>query len=355
MKKSKRPGGSIPKPSLMSGIIVPSSKEDAERLIQEALATETQLPLMPDFARMEMAQMEQDMRSLLVLGGEPKFARSDYGEVRAFFAEASKDYDSDLQNPYWSFTHEILKFILTTHIVAHFKNTRNIRLFDAGAGTGNWSRFVLGMNDHISGILFDINADMLKRAHPKLGKLSGNKVRVVEGNLEIPSDYPAARSNLVLCMHNVIGLGRNSDLIIRNLYTYLEGGGIAFLMATNKYHAFNFTRKFRGELEALRVLKDGTVKFKPDMPEMFCYTPQEFKNLILGCGFDEVMVLGYPVTVYPSYEDTKLLQKDTLDTRLRDPAERAKMLDIEKRLCLNPWLAYRGGSSLIAIAKKKKM
>lgn len=337
------------------GLIVPSSQEDAERLIRESLTSEKRLPLMPDFAKMEMAQMDQDMLRLQELVVDAEFSRSGYSEVRAFFAEASKDYDSDLQNPYWSFTHEILKFILTTHVKAHFKNTQDIRVFDAGAGTGNWSRFVLELNDRISGVLFDMNADMLKRAYPKIGRLSGNTVQIVEGNLETLGDYPTQRSNLILCMHNVIGLGRNSEQIIRNLYEYLEERGLAFLMATNKYHAFNFTRKFRGEIEALRVLKDGTVKFKPDMPEMFCYTPHEFKTLITSCGFDEVTVLGYPVTVYPSYEDTKLLRKGTLDARLKDPAERAKMLEIEKRLCLHPWLAYRGGSSLIAVAKKSQM
>ncbi len=334
------------------GIIIPSSKEDAERLIQESLSSETRSPLMPDFARMEMAQMDQDMQRLQSLVREAEFSRSDYSDVRAFFAEASKDYDSDLQSPYWSFTHEILKFILSVHIAAHFGNAQDIRVFDAGAGTGNWSRFVLELNDRISGILFDMNSDMLKMAYPKVGRLSGNAVRIIEGDLETAGDYPAEGSNLILCMHNVIGLGRNSEQIIRNLYAYLEEGGMTFLMATNKYHAFNFTRKFRGEIEALRVLKDGTVKFKPDMPEMFCYTPQEFKALITQCGFDEVTVLGYPVTVYPTYEDTKLLRRDTLDNRLRNSAERAKMLETEKHLCLNPWLAYRGGSSLIAVAKK---
>lgn len=352
---TKRKGTHRPESGVVTppSLIIPSSHEDAERLIREAETSEAQLPLMLDFAKMDQAQMNQDMRSFEAHGTAPEFQRSGYGEVCAFFAEANKDYDSDLESPYWSFTHEILKFILTTHIRHHFQATESIRLFDAGAGTGNWSRFVLGLNDRISGILFDMNAEMLKWARPKVGQLHGNTVRIIEGNLEIFADYPAERSNLILCMHNVIGLGRSSKKIIENLYAYLEDGGLAFLMATNKYHAFNFARHYRGEVESLRVIKDSTVKFKDDMPEMFCYTPEEFKQLIRECGFDGVTVLGYPVTVYPTPEDTKLLRKDALDTRLKDPVERARMLAIEKRLCLNPWLAYRGGSSLIAIATKK--
>ena len=308
-----------------------------------------------DLSTLEVAKIEEEMRHFnSSVRNNVNFSRSDYGDVRAFFAEASADYDSDLENPYWSFTHDILKFILNTNIKEHFSSDQEIRVFDAGAGTGNWSKYVLSLNDRISGILFDMNSSMLRKAYPKIGQLTGNRTRIVEGNLENLNEYPSERSNLVLCMHNVIGLGRNSERIIQNIYAYLEEGGLAFLMAINKYHAYSFTSKFCGEAEVARVLRDSTVKFKADMPEMFCYTPLEFKTLISSCGFEQVTVLGYPVTIYPSPEDTKLLRKDTLDARLKNPFERERMLEIEKRLCLSPWLAHRGGSSLIAIAKKNK-
>lgn len=279
------------------------------------------------------------------------FKRSDYNDVYAFLQDASKDYDSDLVNPYWAFTHDVLKFILTKFIVEHFQDVNVIRVFDAGAGTGNWSRFVLSLGLGIRGIMFDMNSSMLKIARPKLSH-AGTNVRIVEGNLESKSDFPSQRSNLVLCMHNVIGLGRNSQLILRNLHEYLESNGLAFIMAMNKYHAFNFTRQFRDHAEVLRVVQDGTVKFKSDMPEMFCYTPAEFERILKEAGFEQVNVFGFPVTVYPSVQDTKLLQKDTTIQHLKDPKARALLLDLEKKLCLYPELAYRGGSSLIAICKK---
>ena len=224
-------------------------------------------------------------------------------------------------------------------------------MFDAGAGTGNWSRFVLDLGTSIRGIMFDMNANMLKVAKPKLTHIHNN-VRIVEGNLEVSSDFPSQRSNLVLCMHNVIGLARNTELILRNLCTYLEDDGLAFIMAMNKYHALNFARQFREEAEVLRVVQDGTVKFKTDMPEMFCYTPEEFENILRDAGFEDITVLGFPVTVYPSVQDTKLLQKGTSILQLKNPKARAELLALEKRLCLYPELAYRGGSNLIAVCKK---
>lgn len=306
------------------------------------------------YALPERARLDEQMRSLQAQSAAAHFERSHYSGVCAFFDEVSKNYDSDLENPYWAFSHEILRFILRTFIAGHFRDAREIRMFDAGAGTGNWSKFVLSFNESTGGVLFDMNPRMLRVAHPKIAELRGNSVSIVEGNLEVLTDFPSERSNLILCMHNVIGLGRNTNLILRNLYSYLEEGGLAFVMAPNKYHAFNFTRQFRNEVEALRVVSDGTVKFKSDMPEMFCYTPQEFRDILRAAGFDQVTVLGFPVTVYPSPRDTKLRQKDTLDQQLKNPEVRATLLDLEKRLCLDPELAYRGGSSLIAICKKER-
>ena len=282
---------------------------------------------------------------------ELSFARSSYDDVCALFQEASKDYNSDLVNPYWAFTHEILKFILMKFITEHFHDARTIRMFDAGAGTGNWSRFVLNLGIGMRGIMFDMNANMLKIAKPKLAQVD-NSVYIIEGNLEIPSDFPHQRSNLMLCMHNVIGLARNTEVVLRNLCDYLEDDGLAFIMAMNKYHAFNFIRQFRDEAEILRVVQDETVKFKNDMPEMFCYTPEKLERILLGAGFNEVTVLGFPVTVYPSMQDTKLLRKDASIFQLKNPKARSELLALEKRLCLYPELAYRGGSSLIAVCKK---
>lgn len=279
------------------------------------------------------------------------FEKSRYNSVVDFFHEASRDYDSDLENPYWSFTHEILKFILIKFISEHFADGRAVRVFDAGAGTGNWSKFVLGLNIGIQGIMFDMNPYMLRVARTKLGQIDAY-TKIVEGNLENPSDFPSEPSNLVLCMHNVIGLARDTELVLHNLYKYLDANGLAFVMTTNKFHAFNFARRFRSPIEVMRVVKDGTVKFKDDMPEMFCYTPAEFEAILHNAGFEDVTILGFPVTVYPSSQDTKLLHRGTENAQLKNPKIRAALLTLEKKLCLMPELAYRGGSSLIAVCKK---
>jgi len=281
-----------------------------------------------------------------------KFERSEYSSIINFFNEINEDYDTDLKNPYWAFTHDILKFILVKYIKEHFDESKQIKLFDAGAGTGNWSQFILGLNSYTKGYLFDMNPNMLKIAYPKILKLRNNQTKIIEGNLEVLNNYPSDSCNLIICMHNVIGLGRNTDLIIKNLFSFLEIGGMAFIMAPNKYHAFNFTKKYSDEHEVLRVLKDDTVKFKPDMPEMFCYSPIEFKTILEKAGFNDVTVLGFPVTVYPSITDTKLLKTETLEPQLKNIQSRKILLELEKKLCIRPELAYRGASSLIAVCKK---
>lgn len=301
----------------------------------------------------EQAILDERMRSFLISEDHYSFERSPYSQVMSFFDEGSRCFDRKLdEHLYWSFAHEILMFILRKFITEHFPDPGKIKVFDAGAGTGNWSRFVLSLNDRIQGTMFDMNSNMLRVAHKKLMRLLGNAVRIIEGNLEELSDFPSERANLLLCMHNVIGLARHTEVVLRNLFLHLDEGGIAFIMATNKYHAFNFACRFRSEVEIQRILRDQTVKFKDDMPEMFCYTPQEFRTILLTAGFEEVTVLGFPVTIYPPPVGMTLPQPIAPDTRLSDPASRAFLLEVEKKLCLDPELAYRAGSSLVAVCKK---
>lgn len=194
---------------------------------------------------------------------------------------------------------------------------------------------------------------MLKVAHDKIKKHGHSRSKFMEGDLEKPSDLPMNDElNLITCMHNVIGMARDTKAVLKNLASLLQTGGIAFIMAMNKYHALNFNLETGNEYEIQRTLCDGTIKFKEDMPEMLCYTPREFQSELEAAGFSRVVVLGYPVTVYPSSQDTKLQHFRTTEEMLKNPALRNQLLEVEKRLCINPELAYRGGSSLIAICGK---
>lgn len=304
------------------------------------------------FAQFEKNKLDMQMGLISIKNETLDFSRSNYSDVYSFFDEIKDDYDSDLKNPYWAFSHQILKFILTKFITEHFDHNQKIKLFDAGAGTGNWSKFIQTLGSNIKGTMFDMNSGMLNVAYSKMLKLGNNYTKIIEGNLEVFTDYPIEKSNLILCMHNVIGLGRNTDLILKNLFLYLEKNGLAFIMAPNKYHAFNFLNQQGNYYEAQRVINDKTVKFKPDMPEMFCYTPNEFRDILLTVGFKEVTVLGFPISIYPSSKDTQLLRRETLTQQLNNTTSRMALLNLEKQLCLYPELAYRGGSSLIAICKK---
>lgn len=285
--------------------------------------------------------------------GVINFTRSDYSQVTSYFDDIAKDYDSDLDNPYWSFGHEILRYLIFRCMNEHFQEGQKVRLFEAGAGTGIWSQHILSMNEGITGKMFDMNPHMLRKAHEKIRTISGNDVEIVEGNLEDIHTFPHQKPNLIICFHGPIGFARESGTVLKNLYSHLEPGGLALITTPNKMHAFNFVLKTIGSIyEMARVVIDGTVKFKKDMPEIFCYSPFELKDLLLASGFDDVTVLGYPVTVYPSSKDTNPLQSETSAEELCNPTKRTALLVVEKILCLKPENAYRGGANLFAICKK---
>lgn len=277
---------------------------------------------------------------------------SDYGQVDAYFHDVANRYDSDLNNPYWAFSHDLLKHLINTSVKNHFDETDPIHLFDAGGGTGNWSKYVLDNYGNSDAVLFDRNTSMLTVAQQKLRdhRLS---IKYTEGNLEEYGDFPHQKPNLIFCFNCPIGFARDTEKVLENLYQHLETGGLALLTAPNKFHAFNFVcQTQQDQRELARIALDGTVKFKQEMPEIFCYTPQEFKDMILDAGFADVQVFGYPVTMYPEKGDTKHLKATTINDILHNPIFREQALALEKRLCLNPENAYKGGANLFAIAKK---
>ena len=127
------------------------------------------------------------------------------------------------------------------------------------------------------------------------------------------------------------------------------------MTAPNKFHGFDFVKATTSNTNELaRIALDGTLKYKSDMPEIHCYTPQEFSDLLTKSGFGDVTVYGYPVTIYPDAGDTKHLKESTSSSVLSDPNQKRHALALEKRLCLNPDNAYRGGSNLFAVARKSK-
>jgi SAM-dependent methyltransferase len=279
-------------------------------------------------------------------------SRSTYSEVAAFFDDIARHYDLFLANPYWSFASELLELMLVRILRQHFGDTPSIRFLDAGAGTGTWSSFLLRLGDRIEGVALDLNTAMLNVAHRKLRSAGHeHKVEIVEGNLEHRDAFPSARSNLILCLHNVIGMGRDTDAILRNLVLHLEPGGVAVIMAPNKRHALRFNAKAQNAQEVRRVLTDSTVKFKTDMPEMFCFTSDELRVRLRAAGFDDVEVLGFPVTIHPEPLDPHL-GASAEHALLRDPRARRRLLDLELQLCFDPSLADRAGDGLLAVCKR---
>lgn len=278
------------------------------------------------------------------------FKRSSYKEIIDYFDDHIDFYDSYAINPYWSFSDDLLKYLLKKFIYEQFKNKKKLKIFDAGAGTGNWTKYILDVQNS-SAILFDMNPKMLQVAFKKLRSSQKSRYKIIEGNLEELADYPKEKSDVIICLHSVIGLARDTDKILKNFYSYLDHKGLLILMTPNKYHALSFSKANNNTQEIKRILQDSTVRFKKNMPEMFCYTPEELKQKLLNIGFKIVKVFGFPVTIYPDSKDTNPLRKETTNKILMDKKKRKELFEIEKILSSDHQQAWRG-NNLIAVAKK---
>jgi len=297
-----------------------------------------------------LSQLDELLKSL-GNNDQEVFVKSSYSDIDAFFDEVYKDYDTDLRNPYWNFSHDILKFLLLHELLENFDVTRQLNVLDAGAGTGNWSKYIKDCFPSSKTVLFDRNHHMLSVARTKFSSLQSRNTSFVEGNLEQLENYLVNQFDVIICFHNVIGMARNSENVLSQLAKRLREDGIALIMAPNFYHSLIFLLNQKNMVEFHRTLVTGTVKFKKDMPEVFCYTPESLRQLIINSGFKSCKILGFPVTVFPEQNDRFLKVETTSHHCLNDTKMRAGILALEKRLCLKEELAYRAGNSLLAIAK----
>src|SRR4051812_44992344 len=88
-----------------------------------------------------------------------------------YFAEKAEKYDDVDSQAYWAFSDSFYKEVLKRELKAFFDTRKNVRLLDAGAGTGRWTLFLdemFGATSDISGVLLDVSSDMLAVADRKI-------------------------------------------------------------------------------------------------------------------------------------------------------------------------------------------
>lgn len=278
-----------------------------------------------------------------------------YFDVENYFNDKAHAYDDVDSQLYWVFSDEFFKRVLEAELPKLIQGD-SIRLLDAGAGTGRWTKFIFelfGKHYDISGDLVDISPKMLEVAAEKIQRLGLNeKFKVDIGNIEKMEKIKDNYYNLSISFYNVISFVERPLAALTEIRKKLEDGGAHISIVANKYHSYYFSVLVNRPQTLDLISGESKIKFNDLMPAIHCFTPEEIKKLYLEAGFSKVEVLGGPNFIYPGMEETFVHgQTESIQNKLEDKDFFRKLLDIELGNYKNGDIVGRA-NALMVIARK---
>jgi ubiquinone/menaquinone biosynthesis C-methylase UbiE len=240
-------------------------------------------------------------------------------------------------------------------LIEPFLIRKELKILDAGAGTGRWSLILHSLFKNKARLRFDlvdITKKMLAEADRKIKKRK--LINIMEthlGNIEDLSAYPDDHYDMAISFYNVLSFTEKPDRALKEVFKKLKKGGLYASIVANKYHSYFFAI-LTNRIGELANIRKGKIRYNKEMPSIHCFTPDEIRGLYRESGFKKVEVIGFPKFVYPNIEDT-LIEGQSRQSRniLKDKKTFQKIIDVEFQECFNQDLAGRG-NVLLVIGKK---
>ena len=278
-------------------------------------------------------------------------ANSHYKDVIKYFSKKAAKYDLVDEQLYWRLSDKLLEKITQVKLVEPFLEKKELKVLDAGAGTGRWSLILydfLKKNSRLHFDLVDITKKMLTEADRKIKKKGLTDIMETHlGNIENLSNYPNNYYDIAISFYNVLSFLEKPDRALKEVFKKLKKGGLYASIVANKYHSYFFTI-LNNRVNELTDIKSGKTRYTSEMPFIHCFTPNEIRRLYQKSGLKKVEVIGLPNFVYPNIEDTRIEgQSRQSKNLLKNKKNFQKILAIEFRECFNQDIAGRGNVLLI--------
>ncbi len=277
-----------------------------------------------------------------------------YQEVTKYFASKAEQYDDVDNQRYWVFSDRFYKEILRRELSAYVSGKKEIRLLDAGAGTGRWTTAfheLFSGSVTIDGTLVDISPEMLAVASRKMEQPPyAGKFECRIGNIESMPDVPDASFDVAVSFYNVLSFVEHPEEALREIHKKLVPGGVHIAVVGNMYHAYYFSL-LTGRLgELVRVRDESKIRFNDLMPSMRCFTPSGLADLYRSAGFLGVDVVGGPNFLYPGMEETFVHGSTERLQGILEEQRMDELLAVELAHYRDPGIVGRG-NTIMAIAR----
>ncbi|MBN8549450.1 MAG: class I SAM-dependent methyltransferase [Deltaproteobacteria bacterium] len=273
-----------------------------------------------------------------------------YQDVLEYFAGKASRYDEVDQQVYWQLSDRLLWWLLEENVLS--KLSDDFRFLDAGGGTGRWSKMLFDQYSKSTGSIVDLSEAMLGEARRKFSSPEyQNRVSIRCGNIEGLSEIPSMSFDLTFNFHNVLGFVKDPQRALSELSRVTRSGGAVVSVIPNINHVVFFNLFLNRLEEAERTVQSGKGRFTQDMPDMHVFSLAKIEQLYKEAGLS-CALYGFPVSIYPGFQETQLSgSSKALETVLGNADRLARVLEIEKVMCLEPGVAARG-NNLMAIGWK---
>lgn len=262
-------------------------------------------------------------------------------EIRAYYDRMADSYDERAAtNPFMT----ILNRITWKWISLHLPENRNIRILDAGGGTGKWAIPIAKLGYSV--IVMDISGEMLKIAQKKIEEQGlTHFVSVRQGDME-ETEFPAGFFDLILCEGDALGLTPHPEKALREFNRILKTDGAISLNICNHYKmlplmingmkSFEDVERYFTEVRCAQEPSEGA-KYRT-------WRPEEALKLI--------QTAGLRVETYaPRMVLADLLSQELVKSIKDDEKMLERVQRLEEQLIQHPILAPLGGHVMI-IARK---
>lgn len=265
-------------------------------------------------------------------------------EVAKYFEGKAESYDNVEKQAYWRLSDKLLWLLLKKELDSF---PGEFTFLDAGGGTGRWSKRILDEFPKSKGVLIDISESMLNQAKRK--NSYGDRWTILRGDIQ-DIEREDGQFDIVINTHNVLGFVEDSEKALSEMSRLLRRGGKLISVVPNYYHAIFFNLFLGDKAMAEEIKEKSRGKFVGGMPSLDLFSVQKIRDLYQKNNLGDVIVLGFPVTIYPGYQDTQLSEESDKQDFIENNFD--KLFEIEKGLVMKEEAAARG-NNLMAIGIKK--
>ncbi|KKQ30758.1 MAG: Demethylmenaquinone methyltransferase [Candidatus Shapirobacteria bacterium GW2011_GWE1_38_10] len=274
---------------------------------------------------------------------------------KSFFKDYSTNVDQADNQYFWKLSDDIIQSIIEKNIGNQIN--KNTTILDAGGGTGRWI-LKFSKKYQCNFILYDLSTSMLEVAKNKDSiKKLGDKIRIVNGDLENMSAIKDASIDYVTSIYNPISFVKNVEKVFSEFNRILKKDGLIMVMGQGYYNALyskinNYVADTK-ELEEL--LGKSLVSWNKSVPKLKVFTKETLEKLATSNNLYPVKTYGIPIFAQPQFEDfdSENKQKSPLSNKLEiDNKFYKAVFEIEMAFNSQDSVVNRG-MNLMIVAKKK--